>query len=32
LPDGRLVWAPAGSRSELVALPESLLREKGKGG
>ena len=28
LPDGRLVWAPEGSRSELVALPESLLREK----
>ena len=28
LPDGRVVWAPQGSRSELVALPESLLREK----
>jgi hypothetical protein len=26
--DGRVVWAPEGSRSELVALPESLLREK----
>ena len=28
LPDGRVVWAPQGSHSELVALPESLLREK----
>jgi len=26
--DGRVVWAPEGSRSELVALPESLLREE----
>ena len=23
--DGRVVWQPAGSRSELVALPETLL-------
>ena len=28
LPDGRVAWAPEGSRSELVALPESLWREK----
>ena len=28
LPDGRVAWQPEGSRSELVALPESLLREK----
>ena len=27
-PDGRVVWRPNGSRSELIALPESLLREK----
>ena len=26
--DGRLVWQPAGSHSELIALPESLLKEK----
>jgi hypothetical protein len=26
LPDGRVVWRPDGSQSELVALPESLLR------
>jgi hypothetical protein len=26
--DGRVVWRPKGSRSELIALPESLLREK----
>ncbi len=26
LPDGRVAWRPDGSRSELVALPESLLR------
>lgn len=25
--DGRVVWRPNGSRSELIALPESLLRE-----
>jgi hypothetical protein len=30
LPDGRIVWAPDGNRTELVALPESLLREKRK--
>jgi len=28
-PDGRIVWRPKGSRSELIALPESLLRQKG---
>ena len=28
LPDGRVAWQPDGSRSELVALPESLLRAK----
>jgi hypothetical protein len=28
LPDGRVVWQPDGSRSELVALPESLLTER----
>ena len=28
LPDGRVAWQPDGSHSELVALPESLLREK----
>jgi hypothetical protein len=27
LPDGRVAWQPDGSRSELVALPESLLKE-----
>jgi hypothetical protein len=26
--DGRVVWRPKGSRSELIALPESLLKEK----
>jgi hypothetical protein len=25
--DGRVVWQPDGSSSELMALPESLLRE-----
>ena len=30
-PDGRVVWQPDGTKSELMALPESLLREK-KGG
>ena len=25
LPDGRVVWTPVGSQSELIALPESLL-------
>jgi len=27
LPDGRVSWRPDGSQTELVALPESLLRE-----
>jgi hypothetical protein len=27
LADGRVAWRPDGSRSELIALPESLLRE-----
>jgi len=26
--DGRVVWHPDGSNSELMALPESLLKEK----
>jgi len=26
LPDGRVAWRPDGNQSELVALPESLLR------
>ena len=26
LPDGRVAWRPEGSQSELIALPESLLR------
>lgn len=26
LPDGRVAWQPDGSQSELIALPESLLR------
>jgi hypothetical protein len=26
--DGKIIWRPNGSRSELIALPESLLREK----
>ncbi|HAV61311.1 MAG TPA: hypothetical protein DCY13_02990 [Verrucomicrobiales bacterium] len=29
LPDGRLVWRPDGTRNELIALPESLMREAG---
>ena len=29
-PDGRVVWRPNGSRSESIALPESLLREKNR--
>ena len=29
-PDGSVVWKPNGSRSELIALPESLLREKNR--
>jgi hypothetical protein len=28
LDDGRMVWQPEGTQSELTALPESLLREK----
>lgn len=28
LPDGRVVWQPDGSNSELVASPESLLKER----
>jgi len=28
LPDGRVAWQPDGNHSELVALPESLLKEK----
>jgi hypothetical protein len=28
LPDGRVAWQPDGSRSELVALPESLLKDQ----
>jgi hypothetical protein len=27
LEDGRVVWQPDGSHSELMALPESLTRE-----
>jgi len=27
LEDGRVVWRPEGSASELTALPESLLRD-----
>jgi hypothetical protein len=26
-PDGRVSWRPDGSQTELVALPDSLLRE-----
>jgi hypothetical protein len=29
-PDGRVIWRPKGSRSELIALPESLLRQKNR--
>ncbi len=28
LEDGRVVWRPDGTHSELMALPESLVREK----
>jgi hypothetical protein len=28
LPDGRIVWKPDGSKSELIGLPESMVREK----
>jgi hypothetical protein len=31
LADGRIVWQPDGTKSELRALPESLLREKPPG-
>jgi hypothetical protein len=31
LADGRVVWRPEGSRAELMALPESLVREEGEG-
>ncbi|MHB8520824.1 MAG: hypothetical protein ACYDH9_08690 [Limisphaerales bacterium] len=31
LEDGRVVWRPDGTKSELMALPESLLREKKSG-
>jgi hypothetical protein len=27
LPDGRVVWRPTGSDSELIALPESLVKK-----
>jgi hypothetical protein len=27
LPDGRVSWLPDGNETELIALPESLLRE-----
>jgi hypothetical protein len=30
-PDGRVLWRPAGSSAELLALPESLLRERRTG-
>jgi hypothetical protein len=32
LDDGRVVWQPAGTQSELIALPESLVQEKNRGG
>jgi len=28
LPEGKVVWRPDGSRSELTALPESLIKER----
>jgi hypothetical protein len=28
LEDGRAVWQPDGTPSELIALPESLVRER----
>jgi hypothetical protein len=28
LPDGRVLWCPDGSASELMALPESLVKDK----
>jgi hypothetical protein len=30
MPDGRIVWKPDGSKSELIALPESLIPERGR--
>ena len=30
LPDGRVLWQPNGKKDELIALPESLLRERKK--
>jgi hypothetical protein len=30
LPDGRVAWLPDGNTSELIALPESLLKERKK--
>lgn len=30
LPDGRVAWQPDGGAAELVALPESLVREKSR--
>jgi hypothetical protein len=30
LPDGRIEWRPDGVSTELIALPESLLREEKK--
>lgn len=32
LADGRIVFQPEGSHSELIALPEGLLREKQRNG
>ena len=31
LEDGRVIWRPDGSQSELISPPENLLREKGPG-
>jgi len=30
LEDGRVVWQPDGGKSELIALPESLKRDKSR--
>jgi hypothetical protein len=30
LPDGKVVWRPDGTKSELIALPESLARDGGE--
>ena len=32
LPDGRVAWRPDGTQSELLALPETLLLDKERGG